>query len=250
MGVTDETKNVWESHSTDLFPNVFPINCYFVRESDGLTLVGTGIKSSAKEIIAAAKSLQMPIVRIALTHAHTDHAGSLHILHQQLPDVEVIVSTREVRFLRSDHSLDPDEPQAPLRGGFAQYPYSIRTVSSGHHIGSLVVVDCPGHTPGHVGFFDTRDKTLIAGDAFQTRGGIAVAGVVRPLFPFLAFGTWNKLTALESSKKLLELEPNRLAVGHGAVLSEPVDAMNGAIRVAERKIDGLSAYAPLSKQRN
>ena len=45
----------------------------------------------------------------------------------------------------------------------------------GDRVGSLEVIAAPGHTPGHVAFFDTRDHTLIAGDVFTTLGGTAVA---------------------------------------------------------------------------
>ncbi|MCL6444920.1 MAG: MBL fold metallo-hydrolase [Alicyclobacillus sp.] len=78
MEKTDEAKNVWASHSTDLFSNTFPIIAYFVRQPDGLTLIETGIKSGAKVIIAAAKCLQTHIVQIVLANSHGDHAGSLH----------------------------------------------------------------------------------------------------------------------------------------------------------------------------
>ena len=39
-------------------------------------------------------------------------------LHALLPDVEVSISARDARFLTGDHSLDPDEPQDQLRGGY------------------------------------------------------------------------------------------------------------------------------------
>jgi glyoxylase-like metal-dependent hydrolase (beta-lactamase superfamily II) len=99
-------------------------------------------------------------------------------------------------------------------------------------VGSLEVVAAPGHTPGHVAFLDVRDRTLIAGDAFQTRGGMAVSGVVRPLFPFPAFGTWHQSTALATAQALRRLQPARLAVGHGRSLEEPGPAMDAAIDVA------------------
>jgi hypothetical protein len=75
---------------------------------------------------------------------------------------------------------------------------------------------------------------LIAGDAFQTRGGIAVSGVVRPLFPFPAIATWNKQTALASAVALRALGPSLLAVGHGNALREPAPAMDRAIETARR----------------
>jgi glyoxylase-like metal-dependent hydrolase (beta-lactamase superfamily II) len=100
----------------------------------------------------------------------------------------------------------------------------------------LEVIASPGHTPDHVSFLDVRDRTLIAGDAFQTRGGMAVSGVVRPLFPFPALATWHKPTALTSAQALRALNPTRLAVGHGRVLEEPLAMMDQAIAVARRAI--------------
>jgi hypothetical protein len=58
--------------------------------------------------------------------------------------------------------------------------------------------------------------------------------VVRPLFPFLAFATWNKPTALATAEALRALEPALLAVGHGKVLQQPAAAMDGAIATARR----------------
>ena len=72
------------------------------------------------------------------------------------------------------------------------------------------------------------------GDAYQTRGGIAVSGVVRPLFPFPAMATWHRPTALASGEALLALRPSRLATGHGVVLEDPQPAMGRAVEVARR----------------
>jgi len=96
------------------------------------------------------------------------------------------------------------------------------------------VVAAPGHTPGQVAFLDVRDRSLIAGDALQTRGGLAVSGVIRPLFPFPALATWHKPTALATAEALRRLQPSRLAVGHGDVLEDPVEAMDRAVEVAKR----------------
>jgi len=59
-----------------------------------------------------------------------------------------------------------------------------------------------------------------------------VSGVIRPLFPFPALATWHKPTALASGQALRELQPSRLAVGHGDVLGEPATAMESAVRAA------------------
>ncbi len=216
----------------------FPANAYLVREDDGFTLVDTAIYS-AKGILAAAEKLGAPIKRIALTHAHSDHVGSLDALRETLPDVEVSISARDARFLHGDMSLDPDEPQDKLRGGYVVIKTApTRLLMPGDRIGSLEVLASPGHTPGHVSFLDTRDGTLIAGDAYSTQAGIVTGGTLRLLFPFHALATWHKPTTLRSAEALVALKPTRLATGHGRVLTNPVPAMEGAIAEAKRHIEG------------
>ncbi len=217
------------------FPLLFPVNCYLVREVDGFTLIDTGIAGSEKAILASVQPLGAPIVRIVLTHAHGDHAGSLDALHAALPNAEVIVAERSVPLLIGNLSLLAGEPVDKLRGQWIKVTTKPdRTVVAGDHIGSLEVIASPGHTPDSIAFLDTRDNTLIAGDAYQTRGGVAVSGVLRPLFPFPALATWHKQTALESARVLYALQPSRLAIGHGVVLTDPLPAMAQAIAVAER----------------
>src|SRR4051812_29843260 len=201
----------------------FPCNCYLVREADGFTLVDTAIYS-AKGILAAAAQYSAEqygttIKRIALTHDHSDHVGSLDALHALLPDAEVSISARDARFLRGDMSLDPIESQDKLRGGYVVCKTTPnRLLNAGDKVGSLEVVASPGHTPGHIAFLDHRDGTLIAGDAFSTQGGISTAGTLKLLFPLPAAATWSKLTGLHSAEALLALKPSRLATGHGKVL--------------------------------
>src|SRR6266511_4694903 len=235
-------------HGNDLvqltrFPRIFPVNCYFVREDDGLTLIDTGIPGNAPKILAAARDRGQPLRRIVLTHAHGDHLGALDALHQLLPEAEVLVSARDTRFLAGDMTLDADEPQTKLRGAYqtiATRPS--RMLADGDRIGSLQVVSTPGHTPGHIALFDPRDGALIAGDAFQTRAGVAVSGTVRWLFPFPAMATWNRPTALASARRLRALAPTRLAVGHGDVLEQPIDAIDSAIATAAREIGEVQTH--------
>jgi glyoxylase-like metal-dependent hydrolase (beta-lactamase superfamily II) len=206
------------------------VNCYLVREDDGLTLVDTMLPRSGKRIVAGANKLGAPIVRIVLTHAHGDHIGSLDELHSLLPEAEVIISARDARPLAKDTSLDPGEPQDKLQGWYPGASTSpTRTMSDGDTIGSLRVIATPGHTPGHVSLLDSRDGTLLCGDAFATIGGVATSAKSSLLFPLPAMGTWQKPTELDSASKLRALEPARLAPGHGKIVASPVPAMEAAI---------------------
>lgn len=226
-------------------PRLFPVNCYLVEEDAELTLIDAALPYSHTGILRAAKQIGKPITRIVLTHAHDDHVGALDKLKGSLPNASVLISERDAKMLAGDRSLEPDEPQTPIRGGV---PKSLRTrpdrlLREGDRIGSLQAVYAPGHTPGSMAFLDTRSKALVAGDAFQTRGGIAVSGKVQPLFPFPALATWNKEAALDSARKLLKLGPALLAVGHGPMIDQPAEAMNKAIGDAEAALERGNRHA-------
>jgi glyoxylase-like metal-dependent hydrolase (beta-lactamase superfamily II) len=206
------------------------VNAYLVREDDGLTLVDTMLSGSAGGILAAAQRAGAPIVRIVLTHAHGDHAGSLDALAERLPGVEIALSAREARLMAGDRALEADEPQSKLRGGWPKVATRpTRVLGDGDRVGSLRVVAAPGHTPGHIALLDERDRTLIAGDAFSTLGGISTTGRINPRFPLVGMSTWDRATANRTAAMLRGLDPAVLAVGHGRTLRDPAPAIDRAL---------------------
>ncbi len=206
------------------------VNAYLVREDDGLTLVDTLVRGSADGLLAAADALGAPIVRIVLTHGHVDHAGSLDALHARLPGVPVLVSAREARLLDGDQTMEPGEP--PFGGAriLRTQTRPSDVLVAGDRVGaSLEVRPAPGHTAGQIALLDTRDGTLIAGDAWVTLGGVQAVGRAKWPFPFPTFSSWHRPTALASARALRALDPTRLATGHGPVLESPLGAMDAVL---------------------
>ena len=216
-------------HLTQL-TRVHFVNAFLVREDDGLTLVDTTMGGAADALLAAAKTAGAPIRRIALTHGHGDHVGSLDVLKERLGDsVQVLMPELDARIHAGE------KPEGKLPGSWP----TIATVpdvrlNPGDRVGSLEVVPSPGHSPGHVAFLDTRDRALIGGDVFTAYGGLAVTSHFKLRFPFAAMATWDKAQDVESARALRALDPSILAVGHGPAKQAPGEAMDRAIAHAAR----------------
>lgn len=229
MRVVQETNNLFRLTRFRM------INCFLVREADGFTLVDAGLRGSAGSILSVASRLGAPIQRIALTHAHIDHIGSLDSLMVALPSVELAIGQREARLLAKDLSLDAGEHGKSLLGFVGAKSRPTRLLVEGERVGSLQAVSSPGHTPGHMAYLDIRDNALIAGDAFTTQTGVVVAGVFKTLFPFPALFSWNAVLAARTAAKLRGFNPDILAVGHGPSIPSPAHKMDAALEEAFRQ---------------
>jgi glyoxylase-like metal-dependent hydrolase (beta-lactamase superfamily II) len=209
------------------------VNAYLVREPDGFTLVDTTLGGAADDLIAAARAAGGPIRRIALTHGHSDHAGSLDALREKLGDgVEVYLGELDARIHAGESVVE-----GKLRGS---WPKNVQTrpnvrLTGGERVGSLEVIPSPGHTPGHMAFLDTRDRTLIAGDAFTSYVRVEIPNRLLQPFPLAAMGTQDAEELVESARALRSLDPAILAVGHGPAVRSPAAGMDAAIKRSSRR---------------
>jgi glyoxylase-like metal-dependent hydrolase (beta-lactamase superfamily II) len=221
--------------STTVTPNLVQltrlrfVNAFLVREDDGFTLVDTTMGGAADALIAAAGQAGGAIRRVALTHGHGDHVGSLDALKRTL-GVEVLMPELDAR-IHAGEDVTGGKPKG-------SWP-KLETVpdvrlNGGDRVGSLEVVASPGHSPGHVAFLDTRDRTLIAGDTYTSYGRVEVSNHFYWRFPLAAMATNDGAQDAESARALRALDPALLVVGHGPAVPAPGAAMDRALARAGR----------------
>ncbi|MCP4597379.1 MBL fold metallo-hydrolase [Neptuniibacter sp.] len=116
-----------------------------------------------EKVIAAAEQEGVEIEKILLTHAHIDHAGGTAELSKSksLPI--------EGPHLGDKFWIDGIAQQCsmfnfPLCEGFTpdRWLDDGDSVQVGEEI--LDVIHCPGHTPGHVVFYNKNDQVALVGD--------------------------------------------------------------------------------------
>ena len=185
-------------------PRLFPINAYVYETADALIVLDMGVSNFVKSVQSIEAKTAKPVTHLLVTHGHSDHVSGISVFSKAYPDAEIVVSAREARILRGNLSFQ--------------------------------VVGVTGHTPGSVAYL-AHDGTMIAGDAFQTRGGLAVTGDLRIAFPFPAWATWSRKQALASAEAVLKLNPSCLAIGHGPMVLYPALELPPVIKRMKERLE-------------
>ena len=132
--------------------------------------------------------------------------------------------------IAGDLSLINAEQTHPLRGSYPRVTIKPTTlIRHDDRVGSLQVIETPGHTPGHLSFYDMRDQTMITGDALHTVGRVCVTSEYTWRFPLPAMATWNPIAVRASVQTIADLKPCRIAPGHGPFVEAPSDALAAAL---------------------
>ena len=203
--------------------------------SDGKdwVLVDAGVPFTSTFILKYTKKMfgtRKPLA-IILTHAHFDHIGALEALVKEW-DVPIYIHEKEIPYLQGEKNYSPPKPlkvkgmmsflsPAYPRDGLEGFHPKINSLSLHEEIPFLKGwkwIHTPGHTEGHISLFREEDALLIAGDALTTvkqESLLAVLTQRKEVHGPPAYFTPDRETALESIKKLLNLNPQILYTGHG-----------------------------------
>jgi glyoxylase-like metal-dependent hydrolase (beta-lactamase superfamily II) len=202
-----------------------------VDEQNDNTLVDAGLPDQMEAISAALVETGIRVRdlrRIIFTHQNLDHVGSGAALVRQ-SGARVLAHPADAPYIEG--SLRPLKPspemlqQRPQVRKVLERLEPVRIdeyVENGTRLdlaGGTKVISTPGHTPGHISLYLERSKVLIAGDALTSERG-SLNGPNSSM-------TLEMRTALQSIRRLADLEVDTIVCYHGGVVSE--DA-NGQLR--------------------
>lgn len=184
---------------------------YAIKSDDGLTLIDASISPSGSKIlkqITAAGYTAKDIKRILITHAHPDHVGALPLLvaeseaqvYASTIDTPVVEGQAEV--VRNPGPIRP--PKTILKG--APVAVQLEDEDTINGLDGWQALLTPGHSPGHLAFWQAEQRILIAGDTM-----FHVFGITQPP----GFLTVDAAQNRQSILRLADLKPDTLCFGHG-----------------------------------
>jgi glyoxylase-like metal-dependent hydrolase (beta-lactamase superfamily II) len=203
------------------------VNTYLIVDSDGLTLIDTGLARNGKKILKYMAGLgysPKDLKRIIITHADGDHVGGLAAL-KAVSGARVYASAIEAEGIaagRMSRELKLRGLQkwllaaaAPL---FKLKPAAVdEQVTDGQVLpvlGGLRVVATPGHTPGHISLYAPAAGVLFVGDSL-------VSGA-DGLRPSPGVSTWDEAKALESVRLQAALGAYIVCPAHGPAIKDAI----------------------------
>ena len=150
-------------HRQTLPVTAFEQNCSLVwcDETKDAALIDPG--GDIDELLAAVKAKGLNLRALWLTHAHIDHAGATGTLARTL-DLPIIGPHPGDQFW-----IDALPQQSQMFGFPQAEPFApTRWLKDGDEVQigrhTLQVLHCPGHTPGHVVFYEPGTRHAFVGD--------------------------------------------------------------------------------------
>lgn len=192
-----------EVHTVPVTP--FQQNCSLLFCTESKTAVAIDPGGDLELLRDALSQLDATLVAIWLTHGHLDHAGASRTFADE-QKVQLIGPQKDDIFWLNRLEHQAQSYGLPSWPSFKPDEWLIadQTLTFSHW--DFQVIHCPGHTPGHVVFYQAQEKILIAGDV------LFAGSIGRTDFPMS-----NHQDLIDAIKNNLFVLPDDVVVypGHG-----------------------------------
>ncbi|QJC38206.1 MBL fold metallo-hydrolase [Enterobacteriaceae endosymbiont of Donacia marginata] len=190
-------------------------NCYVIwcKKTLNAALIDPG--GEYLKILKILNKYKLNIVKILITHCHLDHIGAAYILSKIL-NVPILGPHKKDIFWIKNIKLQSTLFQIP-RCIFKKNIWLKNNQNI--YIGKIILktYHCPGHTPGHVIFFNKLNSILISGDIIF-RNSIGRTDLPKSNFNILMNSIKKKIILLGMNTSVLP--------GHGKKTNIYYELMN------------------------
>lgn len=210
-----------------------------IQTDTSLTLVDCGYEEQLNLIEEAVAEIGFNLQQLSgviITHHDIDHMGGLFQLKQLYPHIKVYASATEAPYVSGKkkslrliqaESLFEQLPEAykPWAIEFQQQLANMNCVPIDEcfekdaplsFMKDVISIHTPGHMPGHISLYIPSIKTLIAADAVVIENN--TLQIANPQF------TLDMQQAIESVKKLSELDIDTLICYHGGIMNHNIQS--------------------------
>lgn len=180
----------------------------------GTTIVDAATRHAARRILRSVGD--RPVAAHAVTHGHSDHQGSSAALVAAL-GVPFWAPHGAAAALRAGDNTPLGRDNATTRWQRRHWAGpavdAARELREGDELDAgFVVLETPGHSPGHLSFWREEDRVLIAGDVLFGRHPLTgKAGLHEPPERFTVDPAANRAAI----RRVAELRPALTVFGHG-----------------------------------
>jgi hydroxyacylglutathione hydrolase len=209
-------------------------NVYLLETDEGAVVVDTATRHARRRILRQVAG--RGLAAIFITHAHRDHAGSMHAVaeYRGAPVWASAVDADALEGKAPEPTANPGSILDRLsRGWWKDHHPVARRLSEGERVGDFEVIAFPGHTPGMVGLWRESDRTVLCADTMRTVNiftGIPQVGEMPAAF------TSDVPESRRSIRKLAALEARTVCPGHGRALQG-----DEAVEKLQKLVAGLTA---------
>jgi glyoxylase-like metal-dependent hydrolase (beta-lactamase superfamily II) len=198
-----------------------------------------GILSNIHEAIERAGVPYSKLSKIIISHQDIDHIGSLpSILSESPHPIKVLANEIEKPYIQGEKMIIKITPES-IDKAVASLPADIspewrsafrKTLENPPHAqvdrivndreelpesGGIIIINTPGHTPGHISLYHKSSQTLIAADAMIVKDG-------KLLGPVPEYSV-DYLQAMKSLKAFTEFDVKAIICYHGGLYTDNVN---------------------------